>query len=114
MAKAIQFPLGCESIPRSKLITTDTAVFCNSSCASCWEGNERARWPLAPQAKMPVLLFGLHAIADRNSFSFRHWTKISPLRCRHPIRPCFIFFGRLRGELEFDKLAGAVFALDRN
>ena len=74
----------------------------------------RARCPLAPQAEMPVLLFRLHPIADADSFSFRHWTKIGALRCRHPIRPCFIFFGRLRTELHLDKLTGAAFALDRN
>ena len=34
MESAIQFPLNCESIPRSKLITTATAGFCSSSCAS--------------------------------------------------------------------------------
>src|SRR5437763_10327575 len=38
---AIQFPLDCELIPRSKLITTGTAEFCSSSCASCLRASKR-------------------------------------------------------------------------
>src|SRR5207248_7864293 len=37
---AIQFPLDCESIPRSKSITTGTAGFCSSFCANYSERSQ--------------------------------------------------------------------------
>src|SRR6476619_5671892 len=40
MEGAIQFPLDCESIPRSKSITTGTAGFCSSFCANYSEQSE--------------------------------------------------------------------------
>ena len=108
---AIQFPLDCESIPRSKSITTGTAGFCSSFCAKlASKGGPCIK--NAAGVLIRLLLFRLYPISHRDLFGFRHRTKIGAFGGRHPSRPRFVFLARFRAQFEFDKLTCPSLALD--
>src|SRR5438034_2193774 len=143
MKSSIQFPLDCESILRSKSITTGTAGFFSSSCANYSQPSkaraqnvaamplkgsvarasprlrprlrdQRARCPSAPPPGWPCLLFQLYSIPHRHPFGFGHRTEIGSFSSHYPVRPCFVFPARFCTQLELDELACAALALDDN